>query len=369
MAESTTSLVSYIRSKPYPQLKNNILIRAARGEAVERAPVWLFRQTGHYLKEFRDFHQLKNITETYENPKYASQMTILPLNHIDVDAVIIFADTFAILSTLGIKFEKTPTGSNICNPLMDPEDTKRLNRNIELKVHLQHIFEAISLTRHDLGGRVPLIGFSLDPWSLLAYMIEGFGTTKWFRAKSWLYKYRDTSHSLLEDLFGIVIDFLVQQYQAGAQILLLINPLGGALSKDLYMEFCYPYIKKIASGVRERLEDPTIILMFYSQGTQHVLKEIFALDYNIIGLDWAIDPQIAREQAGPTKVLMGNLDPVALLLAPEELETTTKKMIDQFGKQYYVANVGDGIFPPTEVENVKVFINSVKSYTAQCEHD
>ena len=359
---SNEGLLQFSRIKQPAKLKNDLIIRLAKGEKVERIPVWMLRQSGHYLPRFSEICNTHDFEKIYRNPKLASELTQLPLEFLDVDAVIIFADSFAILKILGINIEANEKG-HLCitNPLMDPSDIDRLEKNVQLDQKLKPIFEAISLVRYELNGAVPLIGFSLAPWTLLAYLIEGLGETKWFRAKSWLYLHQDTSHQLLNDLRGMVVDFLVQQFQAGAQVLMVIESLAGVLCKQQFLEFCYPQLREIASEVKQRLfHDVPMIL--YSQGVHYALKELGELEYQVIGIDWTVEPDVARKEVGVNKVLMGNLDPVGLLGEANEIEKMTKEMITKFGPDRYIANVGDGIYPPTEHQHVKKFVDTVHSY-------
>ena len=344
-----------------PKLKNDLIIRLARGEKVERIPVWMLRQSGYYLPKFAEIFSTHDLEEIYANPKLVSEITQLPLEYLDVDAVIIFADSFALLKILGINIESNKKGNlTISNPLMTPEDSNRLEKNIQLNQKLKPLLEGISLTRHELDGRVPLIGFSLAPWTLLAYLVEGMGETKWFRAKSWLYLYADTSQQLLMNLRFIVVDFLVEQFNAGAQILMVIDSLASVLGKDQFMKFCYPQLKEIASEVKQRITQNVPIIL-YTQGVHFALSELSELEYQIIGIDWRIEPGEARAKLGNKKILMGNLDPVGLLADGNEVERDTKQMVKKFGKERYIANLGDGIYPPTELNNVKKFVDTIHS--------
>ena len=362
MITSSESLLKFTRSRAPAKLKNDVIIRLARGEKVERVPVWMLRQSGHYLPRFTDICNMHTLEAIYKNPKLACDMTILPLEHLDVDAVIVFADSFALLKILGIKVEPNKNGLlTITNPLMTPDDIDRLEKNVDFEQMLKPILDTIILVTYELDGRVPLIGFSLAPWTLFAYLIEGLGETKWFRAKSWLYLYQDTTHQLLNDLRGVVVDFLIHQYKAGAQVLMVIDSTAGALGKKQFMEFCYPQLKEIAREIKQRLSsDVTIIL--YTQGVHYALEELAKLDYQVIGIDWTIEPDVARAHFGGNKVLMGNLDPVALLADVKEIEKATKSMIRKFGADKCIANVGDGIFPTTNLANVKKFVDTVHAY-------
>ena len=344
------------------KLKNDLIIRLAKGEKVDRIPVWMLRQSGHYLPRFSEICSTHDLEKIYKDPKLASEMTQLPLELLNVDAVIIFADSFALLKILGINIERNEKGHlAITNPLMDPNDINRLEKNIQLDQKLKPILEAISLVRYELDGTVPLVGFSLAPWTLLAYLVEGLGETKWFRAKSWLYLYPETSHQLLNDLRGVVVDFLVHQFHAGAQVLMVIDSLSGILGRQQFMEFSYPQLKEIAIEVKQRLYHDVPIII-YTQGVHYALKEMGELEYQIIGIDWTIEPDVARKQIGDRKVLMGNLDPVGLLAEEQEIKDMTNAMIKKFGADRYIANVGDGIYPTTELHHVKTFVDTVHSY-------
>ena len=360
--KTSEGFLKFTRTRTPVKLKNDLILRLARGEKVGRIPVWMLRQSGHYLPRFGEICDTHGLEKIYRNPKLASEITQLPLEVLNVDAVIIFADSFALLKILGINIERDEKGHlSITNPLMDPSDINRLEKNVQLDQKLKPILEAISLVRSELEGAVPLIGFSLAPWTLLAYLVEGLGETKWFRAKSWLYLHPDTSHQLLNDLRGVIVDFLVQQFHAGAQVLMVIDSLSGILGRQQFMEFCYPQLREIASEVKQRLfHDVPIIL--YTQGVHYALKELGELEYQIIGIDWTVEPDLARKLIGDKKVLMGNLDPVGLMAEENEIGKMTKEMINKFGADKYIANVGDGIYPTTEVLHVKKFVDTVHSY-------
>ncbi|KAI6656555.1 hypothetical protein LOD99_1350 [Oopsacas minuta] len=362
MMNSSENLLKITRSKAPAKLKNDVIIRLARGEKVEKIPVWMLRQSGHYLPKFTEICNMNKLETIYQNARLSSELTQLPLEYFDVDAVIIFADSFVLLKILGIKIEQSERGDlTITNPLMTPGDIDRLEKDIEVEKKVKPILDTISLVSYELDGRVPLIGFSLAPWTLLAYLVEGLGETKWFRAKSWLYLYKETSHQLLNDLTGVVIDFLIHQYKAGAQVLMLIDSLTGILGKQQFMEFCYPQLKEIAKEIKQRLSSD-VPIMLYLQGVHYAIEELGKLDYQIIGIDWTIEPDIARKQIGDKKVLMGNLDPVALLADEKEIEKMTKSMIKMLGADKCIANVGNGIFPTTDIGNVKKFVDTVHAY-------
>jgi len=258
-------------------------------------------------------------------------------------------------------------GPVLPHPLEDPQHLSRLaSFNVEhIRSHLSYVFQGIHLTRTMLEGRVPLIGFSGAPWTLACYMIEGEGgaANAFNKAKTWIYKYPAGAHQLLQSITDVVIEYLVGQASAGAQVLMLFDSWAGVLSPACFTEFCFPYLKQIADQLKQRIPS-SIPLICFAKGANSGLEELsINTKYDVLGLDWTISPQEARRLTGGRVALQGNLDPCVLYAEAETIQDEVKKMIKEFGTQGYIANLGHGLQPTMKPENVGVFVSAVQQYT------
>jgi len=222
---------------------------------------------------------------------------------------------------------------------------------------LNYVFEAITLTRHKLEGKVPLIGFSGAPWTLMAYMVEGEGSKTFSKAKKWLYQFPQASHKLLQKITDCVIDYLKGQIRAGAQLLQVFDSWAGELSPDAFDKFALPYLSQIADSVKEAF--PDIPLIVFAKGANYALDKLSKLKYDIIGLDWTIDPAHSRRLVGDAKVVQGNLDPCVLYADERVIREETRKMLKAFGTQNYIANLGHGLSPDHDPAHVGYYVNAI----------
>lgn len=351
----------------FPVLQNDLILRAARGEKIERVPVWLMRQAGRYLPEFREMRAEHNFFEVCQTPELACEVTLQPIRRFELDAAIIFCDILVIPQALGLTVEMIPgKGPSFPEPLGSPDDLSRLNTSVDVDVALKYVFEAITLTRQRLEGKVPLIGFSGAPWTLMAYCIEGGGSNTFSKAKKWLYTQPEASHKLLQILTRTIVDYLVGQVAAGAQLLQVFDSHAGALGYDMFCKFCLPYLQQIAQEVKEKVRarslEPVPMIVF-AKGANYAIRELAKSDYDVMSLDWDIQPQVARSQAGTDLSFQGNLDPCALYSSKEEISSYVAKMLEQFGTQRYIANLGHGIYPDFNPEHVGAFIDSVHRHS------
>ncbi|XP_046392994.1 uroporphyrinogen decarboxylase [Ischnura elegans] len=347
----------------FPPLLNDNLLRAARGEDVERIPVWVMRQAGRYLPEFRALRAENNFFKVCQTPELACEVTLQPIKRYDLDAAIIFSDILVVPQALGIVVEMKPgVGPVLPEPLLSPSDLERLKFPVDVKEKLGYVFEAITLTRHKLEGKVPLIGFSGAPWTLMCYMIEGGGSKTMSKAKSWIYQHPESSHELLKILTDVTVDYLVEQAVAGAQLLQVFESNAEYLGREQFEEFAIPCLKRICEEVKGRLEKrgiKSVPMTIFAKGGHHSLKQLGSIGYDIVGLDWTMIPGEARSLVGPNVTLQGNLDPCALYGTKEHIQKLTRKMISTFGKSRYIANLGHGIYPDIDPERLKVFIDTV----------
>ncbi|XP_055627341.1 uroporphyrinogen decarboxylase isoform X2 [Toxorhynchites rutilus septentrionalis] len=346
----------------FPPLKNDNVLRAARGEPVDRVPVWVMRQAGRYLPEFQEVRATHEFFEVCRTPELACEVTMQPLRRFDLDASIIFSDILVIPQALGITVEmKKGVGPVLPEPLVTPADLERLNQTGTIE-RLNYVGDAITMMRHMLDGKVPLLGFTGAPWTLMGYMIEGGGSKTMSKAKAWLADYPEASHQLLNILTDQVVNYLVMQVKAGAQMLQVFESSAEHLSKEQYITIAMPYLKRIRDDLQKKLSDEgidAVPLVLFSKGAMHSLPEQAQLGYDVIGLDWTIDPHEARKLVGPDVTLQGNLDPQDMYKPLEELRELVLTMVRKFGKHRYIANLGHGITPQTPIESMSVLVKAV----------
>ncbi|CAD7089346.1 unnamed protein product [Hermetia illucens] len=349
-------------NKNFPALKNDNILRAARGEDVDRVPVWIMRQAGRYLPEFQEVRKIHDFFTVCRTPEIACEVTMQPLRRFDLDASIIFSDILVIPQALGMTVEMHPgVGPVFPEPLKSPDDLKLLNTSDPVG-RLTYVGDAITMMRHLLDGKVPLYGFTGAPWTLMGYMIEGGGSKTMSKAKSWLTEFPDESRTLLQLLTNTIVDYLEMQVVAGAQMLQVFESSAEHLSKEQFVAVCIPYLKEIREKLHERLTSksiPLVPMTLFAKGAGHSLAEQAALGYDVISLDWTVDPIEARNQVGPNVTLQGNLDPQDLYKSPDEVRKLTTEMVRKFGKKRYIANLGHGITPQTPIASVEAFIDAV----------
>lgn len=349
-------------NKEFPPLKNDYLLRAARGDPVDRVPVWVMRQAGRYLPEFREVRKQHDFFTICRTPELACEVTMQPLRRFDLDASIIFSDILVIPQAFGMTVEMRPgVGPVFPEPLNTPKDLERLTVNGAAD-RLKYVGEAITMMRDKLDGKVPLLGFTGAPWTLMAYMIEGGGSKTWSKPKQWLVDYPEESNKLLQNLTDAVIDYLEMQVLAGAQMLQIFESNAAFLSKEEFITIAVPYLKQITDKLHQRLKDksvPLVPMTLFAKGAGHSLKEQSTLGYDVLSLDWEVDPIQARKDVGPNITLQGNLDPQDLYKPVEEVRRLTTEMVKKFGKTRYIANLGHGITPETPIEGMETFIDAV----------
>lgn len=339
------------------QLKNDLLIRAAKGEAVERTPVWLMRQAGRILPEYRAVREsLSGFKELVETPDLAAEVTIQPVDILDVDAAIIFSDILVVPEAMGCTYEMVEKrGPLFPNTIRSEADMKKL-RVADPHEHLNYVLEAIKVTKRALNGRVPLIGFAGAPWTILAYMVEGSGSKTFSHARGMLYTNPKLAHQLLRMITDTTIAYLQAQVQAGANLIQVFDSWAGILSPAHYREFALPYISEICDAINE------VPVTVFAKGAFFALEDFSKLNCETIGLDWNMEVGKARQQVGPNKTLQGNMDPCLLYSSFDTIERETKKMLQEFGPQRHIANLGHGVYPDTDPEKVKCFVQTVKEY-------
>merc|ERR1719187_1245187 len=303
----------------------------------------------------------------------ACKVTIQPLERFHLDAAIIFSDILVIPQALNMVVEMRPgEGPVFPSPLRDPASLETLGAASAVGEKLQYVYDAISLTRRELKGRVPLIGFAGAPWTIMAYMIEGKGSKTMSNAKGWLYQHPEASHKLLTLITDATIIYLVGQVKAGAQLLQVFESHAEHLGPRLFKEFSLPYLQRIAKEVKENVAKeklPDIPMTVFPKGGHFALKDLSSTDYDVISVDWTVNPKLARELVGPNKTLQGSLDPCALYADKATIDSLTKEMVEQFGVNRYIANLGHGMYPDMDPEHLGAFVNAVHHHSRAASGD
>lgn len=337
------------------KLQNDLIVRAAKGERTERTPVWLMRQAGRILPEYRAVrNSLSGFKELVETPELASEVTIQPVDILNVDAAIIFSDILVIPEAMGLTYEMVEKkGPHFPETIKTMADVERMR--IASAEDIQYTIDAIKITKKTLNGRVPIIGFAGAPWTIFSYMIEGGGSKTFSKARRMLYTQPELAHALLDKITKSTITYLKGQIEAGANIVQVFDSWAGVLPANHYTEFSVKYIKEICDAITE------VPVTVFAKGAFWARKEIGMLNCRTVGLDWNMDIAESRKLI-PNKTLQGNLDPCVLYGSFNEIEKETKAMLNQFKGVPHIANLGHGVYPDTNPENVKCFIEAVKSY-------
>ena len=338
-------------------LKNDLLIRTLLAETVERPPVWLMRQAGRILPQYRAIrNKLSGFIELVSTPELAAEVTIQPVDELGVDAAIIFSDILVIPEAMGIKYEMIEKkGPSFPDPIISVSQIQSLTYGENAASKLGYVYDAIRLTKKSLDGRVPLIGFSGAPWTLMAYMVEGGGSKTFSKARKFLYTEPVASKELLDKITESTIAYLKGKINAGVDVVQIFDSWAGVLTPALYKEFSLPYISRICDA----LEVPVIV---FAKDAWFVLKDLGQLNCQAIGLDWTVPPDLGRQWVGSEKVLQGNLDPALLYASKHQIETAVIEMIGAYGKKHIV-NLGHGVYPDTPLDSVKCFVDTVKDYS------
>jgi uroporphyrinogen decarboxylase len=339
------------------QLQNDLLLRALRKEQVERPPVWMMRQAGRYLPDYIKLRNKYDFFTRVQTPELATAITLQPVDQVGVDAAIIFSDILVIPQAMGLEvLMEEGKGPSLPKTIKTKQDIDALNTD-NAADHLKYVLDALSLTKKELNGRVPLIGFAGAPWTLLCYMIEGKGSKTWDKAKQFAYTEPELAHALLQKITTITIDYLKAQVRAGADTVQVFDSWGGSLSPADFKQFAQPYLLQIAEALHS---DAPVIL--FPKGTWYALKDLSQSSASGIGIDWTITPEMARELTNNNITLQGNFDPAKLLAPIPQIKQWVKEMIDAFGVQNYIANLGHGITPNVPVDHAKAFVDAVKEY-------
>ncbi|MBC7588098.1 MAG: uroporphyrinogen decarboxylase [Chitinophagaceae bacterium] len=338
-------------------LKNDLLLRTLRGEPTERIPVWMMRQAGRYLPQYQEIKKKYGFFERCQTPELACEITIQPVRLIGVDAAIIFSDILVVPQAMGMEVQmKENVGPLLPEPIKTLNDIKRLQVP-DVNETLGYVFDAIKLTKQELNGAVPVIGFAGSPWTLLCYMVQGKGSKTFDEAKAFCYTQPALAHQLLQMITDTTIAYLKGQVAAGADTLQIFDSWGGLLGPKDFETISLQYIRQIVAALKSDV--PVII---FAKGAWHSLEEMAATGAAGLGIDWCIKSSVARQLAGNNVSLQGNFDPAKLMSPIPIIQKETREMLQAFGKGRYVANLGHGITPNIPVDHAKAFVDTVKEW-------
>jgi len=341
-------------------LKNDLILRTLRGETTARTPVWMMRQAGRYLPEYIKLREKYTFFERVENPELACAITLQPIDIIGVDAAILFSDILVVPQAMGLEVQLVEKlGPYLPDPIKSEKDFDRINVP-DVKDRLHYVFDAIRLTKQELNGRVPLIGFAGAPWTIFCYMVQGKGSKTFDEAKAFCFKKPKSAHQLLQMITDTTIAYLKEQVVAGADVLQVFDSWGGLWSKSDFETYSLYYIRQIVTALKD--EVPVIV---FAKGAWQSINEISKTGAHGLGIDWCIEPQTARQLAGNDITLQGNFDPAKLLLPIPEIKKEVELMLKKFGRKRHIANLGHGILPNIPVDHAKAFVESVQSFNWQ----
>lgn len=338
-------------------IKNDLLLKALKGETTARPPVWMMRQAGRYLPEYMKLREKYGFFERCQTPELACEITLQPVDIIGVDAAILFSDILVVPQAMGMEVQLVESKGPV---LPDPVKTlKDLNRIRVPEVHetLEYVFDAIKLIKQELNGKVPLIGFAGAPWTLLCYMVQGKGSKTFDEAKAFCYSQPEVAHRLLQMITDTTIAYLQAQIEAGADTVQLFDSWGGLLGPADFEQISLKYIRQIVHAIKDKA--PVIV---FAKGAWHSLAQMAATGASGLGIDWCIEADLARKFAGDNIALQGNFDPAKLLSPIPEIKKEVKAMIQSFGSRNYIANLGHGILPNVPVSHAKAFVDTVKEF-------
>ena len=337
--------------------ENQLLLDALEGKEVKRPPVWMMRQAGRYLPEYMVLRKKYDFFTRVQTPELAAEITVQPVDIVGVDAAILFSDILTVPQALGVEVQMVPgKGPYLPDNIEQLSDVEKLANADNAINDLQYVYDAMAATKKELRNRVPLIGFAGSPWTLLCYMVQGQGSKNFDKAKALSFQQPKTAHALLQRITDVTIGYLNEQIKAGADVVQLFDSWGGLLSPEDYQTYSLQYMKQIVDGVKGA---PVIM---YGKGCWFAYEEMAKTGVAGIGVDWTVTPKTARQLAGNNVTLQGNFDPLRLLSPIEDIEKMAKQMVDEFGTQRYIANLGHGIVPNIPVENAKAFVNAIKNY-------
>ncbi len=335
-------------------IKNDLYLKALRGETVERPPVWMMRQAGRYLPEFIALRDKYDFFTRCQTPELAAEITVQPIRRFPLDAAILFSDILVVPQAMGIDFKmKESVGPWLDTPIRTKEQVDTIEVP-DVNDTLGYVFDAIELTLSKLDNAVPLIGFAGSPWTILCYCVEGKGSKAFDIAKSFCFQQPEAAHQLLQKITDTTIAYLKRKVEKGVSAVQVFDSWGGMLSPADYQEFSWQYIQQIVDALA-----PLTHVVVFGKGCWFALDTMMQAPVSALGVDWTITPEMARKITNNQVTLQGNFDPARLHSSPETIRKMVHEMIDRFGKDKYIANLGHGILPNIPVENAEAFIRAV----------
>ncbi len=335
---------------------NDRLLRAFRRQPVDRNPVWMMRQAGRYLPEYRRIREKISFLELCKNTDLAAEVSLQPYRILGVDAVIFFSDILIPVEAMGVDVALTDKGPEISNPIKSKRDVDALSIP-DPAMEVPFVASILKKLRQELDNEVPLLGFAGAPWTLASYIIEGGGSKTFAEIKGMAYREPRVLHALLDKLTSTVSTYLLFQIEAGAQAVQLFDTWAGELNRTDYEEFALPYTRRIFDAIGNRV--PRIL---YLNGCAAILESMAQSGADVLSIDWRIPMTEARRRVGDRVALQGNLDPCILLGSKEGIVSKAREILEQAGPLGHVLNLGHGILPQTSVENARTFIDSARNY-------
>jgi uroporphyrinogen decarboxylase len=343
------------------ELKNDRILRALARQSVDRTPVWMMRQAGRYLPEYREVRgQAGSFMDLCRDHDRACEVTLQPLERYPLDAAILFSDILTIPDAMGLGlYFETGEGPKFRKPVRTPEAVSALVAP-DAERDLDYVMRAVATIRRELNGRMPLIGFSGSPWTLATYMVEGASSKDFRHVKTMLYDTPDTMHRLLDILAYAVTDYLNAQIRAGAQVVQVFDTWGGTLSTPAYLEFSLRYMEQIVAGLIREHEGRRVPVILFTKNGGQWLEHLSSTGADALGLDWTTELASARERVGHRVALQGNLDPHVLFARPSAIRAEVARTLDSFGRgPGHVFNLGHGINQFTDPDHVTAFLEAL----------
>lgn len=338
-------------------LKNDFFLKACKRQPVPRTPIWIMRQAGRYMPEYRAVREKVDFLTLCKTPELAAEITIQPVDIIGVDAAIIFSDILVIPEAMGMHLEMNEGKGPIFHNLIRTEADAKILKDVDPAKDLKYVLDAVSLTKKELNGRVPLIGFSGSPWTLLTYMVEGQGSKNFSWIKKLIYNNPKLAHSILDKLSKTIADYLSAKISAGADAVQIFDTWGGILSQNDFQEFSLTYISKIISQIK-RKDEPVIV---FCKGVHFGMEQLANSGADVIGLDWTMNLGEVRGKIGNKVALQGNLDPAVLYASKKKIRKETVRVLQSYGKgNGHIFNLGHGIPPDVNPENAKALVAYLK---------
>ncbi len=347
------------------KLHNDLILRAAKKKSVERIPIWIMRQAGRYLPEYRMVREKFSFLELCKTPELAAEVTVQPVNLIGLDAAIIFSDILVVPEAMGMKLTiDEGKGPIIHNPINDVSSIKQL-KNFDPEIELKYVLDAIRLTKKELNNRVPLIGFSGAPWTLLTYMVEGKTSKNFTKVKSFIFNNRELAHHTLNLITDCVIDYLLAQIKSGVDLIQIFDSWAGVLSPKHFEEFSFHYLNRIVEEIKPKSDTPIIL---FAKGANHSIEKLAYTGCDVIGLDWTIDIKDAKEKIGDIVVIQGNLDPSVLYGSNDFIKSEVDTILNTFpDNKGLIFNLGHGIYPDVDPAKLKFLVDYIKESTSKKE--